>query len=274
METRTETRTIETPGIEMESSPLYSIRWSAIFAGLAVGLGIHLLLMLIGIAAGLAVFGAGERPGGGTMSIAAAVWNTVSMLIASLTGGYVAARASGLRRNSDGMLHGVVAWGASVMAFAFITGTITGNTLGSLFGVATTTVATQAASPGVASDVGIPELLSSIQRGDRAETVRMLQERFNMTAEQANRVADQAATMIGGAPTTAPGQESPTVTDTAQAATAASAWLSAAVLLSLLAGAGGGLMGAHALQRRSIRDPHHRKQVETRTVRRQVPSAG
>ncbi|WP_332675126.1 hypothetical protein [Aromatoleum sp.] len=273
METVSETRVTHAPGIEMESNPLYSIRWSAIFAGLAVGLGIHLLLMLIGVAAGFAVFGAGERPGGGTLSIAAAVWNTFSMLLSALIGGYVASRASGLRRNSDGMLHGVVSWGATVMAFAFITGSVTGNALGSLFGF-TTTAATQAAATPGGPEASIPELLSSIQRGDRATTVQMLQERFGMTAEQANRAADQAATMIGR--TRAPeGTESAAVTDTAQAATAASVWLSAAILLSLLAAAGGGLMGAHGAQRRAT--PHLQRRHTgdtTRVVRRQVPTAG
>ena len=85
--------------------------------------------------------------------------------------------------------------------------------------------------------------------------------------------SDQAATMFGRG--TAPGTESPAVTDTAQAATAASVWLSAAILLSLLAAAGGGLMGAHGAQRRSV--PHLQRRHTgdtTRVVRRQVPTAG
>lgn len=272
MEIRSETRTAEAPGIDVESNPLYSIRWSAIFAGLAVGLGVHLLLMLIGVSAGLAVFGAGERPEGQTISVAAAVWNTISMLISAFVGGYVAARSSGLRRTSDGMLHGVVSWGATVMVVAFLTGSVTGNALGSMFGFASTTAATQAASPGSPS-VSIPELLSSIQRGDRAATVAMLQERFGMTAEQANRVADQAAMMVGQAQT-APGTTSEQVTDTAQAATAASVWLAAAILLSLLSAAGGGLMGAHGAQRRATPVGMGKRHVTTRTVRREVPTAG
>ena len=276
----TETRTTEAPGIDIERKPLCSIRWSAIFAGLAVGLGVHLLLMLIGMAAGFAVLGAGERPEGEAFSIGAAVWNTVSMLLSALVGGYVASRSSGLRRTSDGMLHGVVAWGATVMAFALITGSVAGNALGGLFGIASTTAATtasQAAATGTAPDLGVTELFSSIQRGDRAETVRIMQERFGMMPEQANRAADQAATMFGRGPATAPGTVSPTVTDTAQAATAASVWLSAAILLSLLAAAGGGLMGAHGTQRRAIPHllrRHHVETEETRTVRRQVPTAG
>lgn len=271
MEIRSETRTAETPGIDVESNPLYSIRWSAIFAGLAVGLGVHLLLMLIGVSAGLAVFGAGERPEGQTISVAAAVWNTISMLVSAFVGGYVAARASGLRRTSDGMLHGVVSWGATVMVVAFLTGSVTGNALGGMFGLASTTAATQAAAPG-SPGVSIPELLTSIQSGDRAATVAMLQERFGMTPEQANRVADQAATMIGQGQT-APGM-SEQVTDTAQAASAASVWLAAAILLSLLSAAGGGLMGAHGAQRRATPVGMGKRHVTTRTVRREVPTAG
>jgi hypothetical protein len=252
---------------EMEGPHLYSIRWSAILAGLAVGLGIQVLLMLIGVAAGFAVFGAGQRPEGESITVAAGIWNTVSMLISAFIGGYVASRASGLRRTSDGMLHGVVSWGATMLFFSLMTGSVTGNALSRALGVATNTAVTAtAARPG---DSAVGELLSSLERGDRTSAIGVLENRFGMSSEQARRAADQALTMTGRSPAGADTRTGE-VSNAAQAASAASAWLSGAILLSLLAGAGGGLLGARGSRRRALPDRH----AVTTTVHRRVPTAG
>lgn len=278
MEIRSETRSVDPARVssvttlEPEGTPLYSIRWSAVIAGFAVGLGVHVLFVLIGIAAGLAVVGAGERPEGESISIAAATWNTVSMLIAAFIGGYVASRSSGLRRTSDGMLHGVVSWGATMLFFAILTGSVTGKALGGMFGIAADTATTAAASAVVTpGESGVGELLSSFERGDRAATVNVLQNRFGMSPEQANRAAEQALAMAGRLPSGAQAQAEQI--DVAQTASAASAWLSAAILLSLLAGAGGGLLGARGARRPIVPERHEHHVVST-TPRRHVPTAG
>jgi hypothetical protein len=167
-------------------TPLHAIRWPAIFAGLAVGISVQLLLMLIGIAAGLAAIEPRNQPDATAISVGAGVWNTISMLIASFIGGYVAARASGLRRTSDGVLHGVVSWGATMLLFAFLTTSALGSVFGGMFGLIASTGSIDIAQGG--------EL-------------------------------------------------------TANAASAASGWLSAAIVLSLLAGIIGGSVGARGTRR-------------------------
>ncbi|CAL94354.1 hypothetical protein [Azoarcus olearius] len=265
-----ETRTIEETGIEPEHTIYSGIRWGSVIAGFAVGVGIHLLLMLIGVAAGFAVYGTGARPEGESMSIAAVTWNTVSMLIAAFVGGYVAARGSGLRRTSDGVLHGVVSWGATVLFFAIVTGSVTGNALSGMFGMAATTAQSTAASPN--NDAAMAELFASIQRGDRAAATAVLRERLGMSEEQAAIAVDQAMALRGQASNDVARREG--VTDAAQAASIASTWLSAAILLSLLAGAGGGMLGARGARLRSLPGRYgERRVVHARTVHR-VPTAG
>lgn len=273
-----ETRTVEAAGFESEGIPLYSIRWPAVFAGLAVGLGIHLLLMLVGMATGLAVFGTGERPDGGSISMAAAVWNTISMIIAALIGGYVAARASGLRRSVDGMLHGVVSWGATMLFFVVLTGSLTGNALSGLFGMASSPVAANIAS-GSASTVG--DLLAGLERGDRSAAISILRDRFGLTQEQAGSAADRALAMTGRAGSASPGttaEADEQVTDAARAASVASGWLSVVILLSLLAGAGGGLLGARGARKRALPGGHgEQRLVRTHNIpppRSGIPTAG
>jgi hypothetical protein len=93
--------------------PTFGLRWGAVFAGLAVGIATNIVLLLVGVAAGLAAIEVADGAGEGTVTIAAGIWHTLSMMAAALAGGYVAARASGLRRTADGMLHGAVAWGVA-----------------------------------------------------------------------------------------------------------------------------------------------------------------
>jgi hypothetical protein len=259
-----ETWTIETSGYEPEHTSLRSgIRWGAVFAGFAVGVGVHLLLTLIGVAAGFAVYGAGARPDGGSVSIAAAAWNTASMLIAAFVGGYVAARSAGLRRSTDGILHGVVSWGVTVLFFALVTGSVTGNAVTGLFGAATSTTAAAVGAEG--GDSAMAELFASIQRGDRAAAVGVLRDRLGMSEEQAARAVDQALAMRNRAGSEA----AENVSDAAEAASIASTWLSAAILLSLLAGAGGGVLGARGARIRAMPGGYgERRAVQTRVVQR------
>lgn len=262
METRTVERTVETTGFDPESPALYSVRWAAVIAGLAVGLGVHLLLMLIGVAAGLAVFGSGERPDGSSISVAAAVWNSVSLFIAAAIGGYIAARSSGLRRTADGMLHAVASWGASMICYAFIVTAITGNTLGSMFGVAATSAGLGIGSITANSDANatMTELLASIERGDRGAASRLMRDRFGMSADQADRAVDRAMAMMGRGGT--PGAVTPEgVNQAAQAASAASAWLALVILLSLAAGAAGGVVGIHGTRKRALDGGYRHRRV-------------
>jgi len=88
--------------------PLSGIRWTAVFGGVVVGLASYVLLMLIGVCAGMAA-------GDGDVSGAVLAWNLASALIAAMLGAFVTARAADLRRQSDGALHGLVVWGAATV---------------------------------------------------------------------------------------------------------------------------------------------------------------
>lgn len=270
-----ETRNLEFTGGETDGLPLNNIRWAAIFAGLAVGLGVTLLLMLIGMATGLAVYGSGARPDGESISLAAGLWNTITMFIAALVGGFVAARASGLRRSMDGMLHGVVSWGATMLFFAVLTGAVTGNALSGAFGMATQIPATSRTGP-TAGD-----LLGSLERGDRAATIETLRDRFGLSQDVAGSAADRAQALTGqsgqsasaGTTRTTPEER---VNDTARTASAASAWLSVVIFLSLVAGAGGGLLGAGAVRRRAVAGRHGEQRLgrSHTTPGNRIPTGG
>ncbi len=274
-----ETKIVETHGTDSESVPLYSIRWGAIFASLVVGIGVEILLMMVGVAAGFAVYGSGARPDGGTLPVAALAWNGGAMIIAAIVGGYVAGRASGLRRTVDGMLHGLVSWGAALLCFIVVTGSLTGSVVTGVFGMAGTGMEVARAS-----DSAVSELLAGLERGDREATMRSLRDGFGLTQEQAASAADRAMAMSGrggegtpsspNAASTATTPSSADLTQAAKVASTASAWLSLMVLLSLIAGAGGGLIGARGARQRALPGRHADRLYRHRTDVRSVPDAG
>lgn len=228
---------IPTGGLSAYRLPLANLRWGAIFAGLVVGLSTHALLLMIGAAIGLAT-AVGQAPPEGTLSLGAAIWNTASMIIAAFVGAYIAARTSGMRRTSDGLLHGVVSWGATVVLSLLLATSLTGGMVGSLFATGA-----QGQTGAVAGQV-----LGSVNEGDRAEAIALLQQQAGLSQEQAADIVDQAL-ILTGREGQASGQAQGAAEDAMQTASVATGWISAAIVLSLLAAIGGGAMGARGSRR-------------------------
>lgn len=230
---------------ETYNLPLNAVRWPAVFAGLVVGIATNLFLMLLGAAAGLAVFDVGENVAETGLPIAAAIWNALSMIVAAFAGGYVAARTANMRRASDGILHGVVAWGVTMLLSAFVVTTATGATLASLFNLGANNVA---ATSGAGGGSAAGAAAESLGRGDREEAISVMRDRLGLSNEQASRLVDQALALSGREEAASPAGRA-AAQETLQTASVASGWLSAAILLSLLSAIGGGLMGARGTRR-------------------------
>jgi hypothetical protein len=232
---------------------LYPVRWSAIFAGMAVGIALHLLLMVVGLALGLAVFDFGDRPDAQTVSIAAAAWNAGSMLAGAFVGGYIAARASGLRRLGDGVLHGAVSWGATTLLFAALTMSAAGGALGGLYSTIAPRLAGAAQEgmqDGTAQVMGsMPrEVADAVRRGDRDATVAAMQDAMGMGPAQAERAADLALA-LGGRPDSVSPRTEQQAERAAEAGARATGWLAGAILLSLVVALIGGSLGARSARR-------------------------
>lgn len=226
-------------------TPISNLRWTAIIAGLVVGIATHLVLMLLGTAVGLAAVDVGET-GSRTIPVAVGIWNTVSMIVAAFVGAYVAARSAGMRRSSDGILHGVVAWGVTMLVTAFLATTAAGSMLGSLVGSPAVRSAANQSSPAAA------QVARSIQAGDREEAIRTLETRLGLNPDQAAKMVDQALIASGNEEAASPsGRQA--AQETLRTASLASGWLTAAILLSLLAAVGGGYLGAQGTHRQN----HH-----------------
>jgi hypothetical protein len=93
---------------------LPGLRWGAIVGGMCVGTAIYVMLMLAGICAGIANF-AGIKDGVADISGSALAWNLAAAMTAAVAGAFITARSADIRRLMDGVIHGVVAWGATAL---------------------------------------------------------------------------------------------------------------------------------------------------------------
>jgi hypothetical protein len=231
---------IDPPFPAVTPQPILCLRWSAIFAGIAMGATAFLALALIGIAGGLAVLDTAQNAA--VIAILVAVWASASLALASFVGGAVAAFASGLRRASDGVLHGAVAWAASMIfvALAAIAAVLAiGGRSG--LGMLLLTSAPQAAPAAeiiLGADAGaMDRVRAQLRTGNRVEAVAMLQRDFGITAQQANTVVNRlsVADSAGDAPSIA--------RKTWDTVALALGWLFGTMLLSLGTALGGGALG-------------------------------
>ncbi|HEX8963981.1 MAG TPA: hypothetical protein VF801_13350 [Rhodocyclaceae bacterium] len=232
-------------------TPFLNLRWGGIFAGLSVGIACNLLLLLVGVSIGLGVFDVNKMAEPGhTASIAAMVWNVACMIIAAFVGGYVAARAAGMHRSSDGVLHGAVSWGATMLVSMFLAAYASSAVFGSMFSSVSGIAGNMAGTGATGGNAGgaAKEVATQIQAGDRQAAVDSLRTRLGLSSDQAGKVVDQALIASGHPESASPaGREA--ADQAAKTAATVSSSLSAAVVLSLIAAIGGGLLGARGTRR-------------------------
>lgn len=241
--------------------PLFpAIRWGAVLAGVAVGISVQLVLTLLGIASGLSMTSVqqGEAPGTGAM-----IWAGIAMLAAALIGAYVAGRMSGLKRKTDGILHGVVSWAVTTLLFVVLATSAGGSLLSGLFssvGQSATSMAQAGTSPGGLASMlnrqlglnvtteSMRTLQGHIAAGRRDQAIDYMSSSMGVQRDRAATVVDQALIMSGS-----PEQASPqgrAAADRAIRGASTAAWVVfAAVALSLVLSVVGGLLGAMGARR-------------------------
>ncbi len=109
--------------------------WSALFAGAMVALTIYLVLTLLGLALGLeAVSRGGER---GDVGIGAAIWGTLTLLVAFFFGGWATTRMAVGETKFEAVLHGLILWGLLFLGIISLVGSGVRAGFGGMVGLAT-----------------------------------------------------------------------------------------------------------------------------------------
>ena len=99
------------------------IRWSSIWAGLAVALALYLFLQLALVATGVVDLSAGTASD--------AWWSAGAAVVAFLVGGMVAGATAVWRDADDGLLHGIVMWAVGLVVLIALAAFGGGIALGS-----------------------------------------------------------------------------------------------------------------------------------------------
>jgi hypothetical protein len=131
-----------TPAEDARTLMINRVGWGAILAGVALALVTQLILSMIGAGIGLATLdpGTGDNPSASGFSIAAAVWWSVSGIIAAFIGGFAAGRLAGVPKESTAGWHGIASWAVTTLVIAYLAATTASTLLGGAFSAVTSTM--------------------------------------------------------------------------------------------------------------------------------------
>jgi hypothetical protein len=91
------------------------VSWAAVLAGAAVALAAFFALSLLALAIGLSV---SDRVSDRTASVGAAILSAAILFVSLFYGGYVASRVTAGERPIEGVIYGVLVWGAMLLFLA------------------------------------------------------------------------------------------------------------------------------------------------------------
>jgi hypothetical protein len=149
-----------TPEADARTILLNKIAWGAVLAGVVVSLVTHLILNLIGIGVGAATLdvASGDNPAASTFSIGAALWWTVSGIIAAFVGGYVAGRLSGKPKNTTASWHGLTTWALTTLLILYLLTSAAGGVLGGIYNTVSGAVGGVGSAASTAAQSAAPAL--------------------------------------------------------------------------------------------------------------------
>lgn len=154
-----------------------AVSWGAIFAGAAGAAALSLILLMLGVGLGLSSVSpwTSEGASAAVLGVSTVLWLTVTQLLASGMGGYLAGRLRTRWTHTHidevyfrDTAHGFLAWAVATLATAALLTSVIGSILGA--GVqATASVAGGAAGTAATAAVGAASASSSGQRMDGDE---------------------------------------------------------------------------------------------------------
>ncbi len=168
------------------------LSWGAIFAGVVLAVSIQLVLGILGTGIGLSLVDPveGTTPGAAGFGIGAGIYWLITTVIALGAGGYAAARVAGVHDRFDGLVHGLVVWGVTLILTLYLLTSAVGGIIGGAF----RTVGSVASAAGTGIGAAAPKVadVANVDVGDvRQEASAYLSDApsdpAQMTAEQAQK---------------------------------------------------------------------------------------
>ncbi|MFO1069710.1 MAG: hypothetical protein U1E14_14420 [Geminicoccaceae bacterium] len=161
---------------DAQSPAVKRVSWAAIFAGVVVAIAVQMLLALLGAGIGFDMLepATGGTPEGSAFGIGAGLWWLVSNLIALVAGGYTAAWLAGNTLRFDGMLHGVVTWGVTLLLTFYLLTTALGTLIGGAFSMVGSVASTAASAAGQGIQAAAPQVAANVSPEQIMDRARAL----------------------------------------------------------------------------------------------------
>lgn len=169
----------------------FRLSWGAVFAGLVVATGLHLVLALLGAAIGLSAWDPAQVGGvqGDEMAAGIGIWAVVSGLIALVIGGMTTGRLAGVLTRGDGALHGVILWALTTLMIVWLVLSGARFLVGGAFGIIGQTAgAAVSAVGGVAPEIAGPALTGAVRGEERETLVTQITQRTGLTRAEAEQI--------------------------------------------------------------------------------------
>ena len=213
-------------------TPTDRVRWASIIAGLFAALSTLVVLSVLGAAVAGSAFDPGDRAR--TFGMGAGIWGTVSMLLAFLVGGWLAARTAAVRGHGNGVLNGAMVWAVAIPLIIYL--------ISAAVGAAGRTANAVAQTGAMAANAATQVDQSTVDQAVPAPAQEQASQAVNEAKDAVNQ-ATQAPQAQPGA--VAQKAADPVNQERAADAVARGGWGTlAALLLSLGAAAFGGHLGA------------------------------
>ena len=160
-----------TPEEDMRTVLLNRVSWGAVLAGAVISLTAHLILNMIGIGVGASTVdvAAADNPAASIFSIGAALWWTVSGIVAAFVGGYAAGRLSGKPKNATAGWHGLTTWAVTTLLIFWLLGSALGGVLGGIYSTVSGAVGGLGSAAGTAVQSAAPALANVTDPFSRIE---------------------------------------------------------------------------------------------------------
>lgn len=180
------------------------VSWGAIFAGVVIAIAVQLVLGILGTGIGLSLVDPveGTTPGAAGFGIGAGIYWLITTVIALGAGGYAAARVAGVRDRFDGLVHGLVVWGVTLILTLYLLTSAVGGIIGGAF----RTVGSVASAAGTGIGAAAPKVadVAGVDVTDvREEAAQYLattpSDPAQMTPEQAQKeIAQELPALAAG----------------------------------------------------------------------------
>lgn len=225
----------------------FRLSWGAIFAGLVVAVVVQIILSLLGLAIGFGTLDFQAGTGLGSIGTGAGIWAVLTALISLFVGGLAAGHMAGYLTRFDGIMHGVLVWGLSMIIALWALSAGVSTLLGGMFGVAGQTLGAALGGIGQIGAAAVEQVDGLPAAPENRQEMVAILEQQGLNRQQ----AQQAVTQIEQLGTDVQLQaeriqrRAPAVaTEVAGTLSTAVWWILLAAILSLAAAAGGAAITA------------------------------